>query len=381
MVLTMQLRGLRARQLAVLHFFVNAAILILETIVHLIAAWMRYRVSRYSPETDAPGPQPTGAAWNFVTNCKSFETPEALERHIIVSRGHRTPHPMSAARALLTSLCLLLSATAAAAEQHVKLAGLDVTVWSDAAVANERQPVLLFSHGFRGCATQSRFLMEAFARAGYIVFAPNHRDASCGRGNRPEKPNASFRTPEAWTDAVFRDRADDLRRLRDAIGADERFASRADLGRVGLVGHSLGGYTVLGMAGAWPAWKLEGFRAVLALSPYSQPFVVQRTLGGLSVPVMYQGGTRDVGITPAIHKTRGAYEQSPAPKYFVDFEGATHFAWTNVGLVARQSIVDYSVAFLDRYVKGAPSAPILTEKRADVAVLRYATAENADALR
>jgi predicted dienelactone hydrolase len=283
---------------------------------------------------------------------------------------------LQSARAILVSLCLLVAATAAASEQQVKLAGLDVTVWSDAAVAGQRQPVLLFSHGFRGCATQSRFLMEAFARAGYIVFAPNHRDASCARAGRPDQTGASFRTPDAWTDAAFRDRADDLKRLRDAIAADARFASRADLGRIGLVGHSLGGYTVLGMAGAWPAWKLDGVRAVLALSPYSQPFVVQRTLGGLSAPVMYQGGTRDVGITPAIHKTRGAYEQSPSPKYFVDFEGASHFAWTNLGVVARQSIVDYSVAFADRYVKGTPPAAILSEKRAGVAVFRYATAES-----
>lgn len=283
---------------------------------------------------------------------------------------------LKSARVFGVSLCLLVGAAAAASEQQIKLAGLDVTVWSDAAVASKRQPVLLFSHGFRGCATQSRFLMEAFARAGYLVFAPNHRDASCLGAGRPDRTGASFRSPDAWTDAVFRDRADDLRQLRDAIALDARFASRIDLSRIGLVGHSLGGYTVLGMAGAWPAWKLDGVRAVLALSPYSQPFVVQRTLGGLSVPVMYQGGTRDVGVTPAIHKTSGAYEQSPAPKYFVDFEGASHFAWTNFGTVARQSIVDYSVAFVDRYVKGAPPAAILTEKRAGVAVFRYATAES-----
>ena len=215
------------------------------------------------------------------------------------------------------SLCLLVGAAAAASEQQIKLAGLDVTVWSDAAVASKRQPVLLFSHGFRGCATQSRFLMEAFARAGYLVFAPNHRDASCLGAGRPDRTGASFRSPDAWTDAVFRDRADDLRQLRDAIALDARFASRIDLSRIGLV-----------------------------------------------------------GVTPAIHKTSGAYEQSPAPKYFVDFEGASHFAWTNFGTVARQSIVDYSVAFVDRYVKGAPPAAILTEKRAGVAVFRYATAES-----
>ena len=42
---------------------------------------------------------------------------------------------------------------------------------------------LVFSHGFHGCATQSTFLMQAFADAGYIVFAPNHRDATCNGGS------------------------------------------------------------------------------------------------------------------------------------------------------------------------------------------------------
>ena len=69
--------------------------------------------------------------------------------------------------------------TAQAAEQSVKLAGMDVTVWSQEMDKGIKQPVIIFSHGFHGCATQSRFLMEAFASAGYIIFAPNHRDATC----------------------------------------------------------------------------------------------------------------------------------------------------------------------------------------------------------
>jgi predicted dienelactone hydrolase len=214
--------------------------------------------------------------------------------------------------------------------------------------------------------------MEAFAEAGYLVFAPNHRDASCGRVNGLDKPAVAFRAPDAWTDQAFRDRSEDLRRLRDAIGSDQRFRERADLSRVGLVGHSLGGYTVLGMAGAWPVWKLDGVRAVLALSPYSQPFIVHHTLEGLAVPVMYQGGTRDFGTTPAIRKASGAYDQSPAPKYLVEFDGAGHFAWTNAGFANRASIVGYSVAFLERYVKGVSTSAVLTHKNGDVSVLRHA---------
>ena len=262
---------------------------------------------------------------------------------------------------------------AQAAEQSVTLGGLNVAVWSQETKQNVKQPIIIFSHGFHGCATQSRFLMEAFAGAGYIVFAPNHRDATCngGAARLRDKPEVSFREIEHWNDASFRDRADDIRRLIGAIQSDPRFRDRADWSRFGLAGHSLGGYTVLALGGAWPSWRQFGVKAILALSPYSQPFTQQHTLGGLSAPVMYQGGTRDLGITPTIHKTMGSYDQSPSPKYYVEFDGAGHFAWTNIGRAAHQQIVAYSLAFMNHYVKGSPADPALTQALPGVAEFSY----------
>jgi predicted dienelactone hydrolase len=279
-------------------------------------------------------------------------------------------------RTLVLVALLLGIATADAAQQSVKLAGMDVTVWSQEPAAVTPQPVIIFSHGFHGCATQSRFLMTAFATAGYLVFAPNHRDATCRGGNASwsEKSAVPFRDPAQWNDSSYRDRAEDIRRLIDAIAADERYRSRADISHLALAGHSLGGYTVLGLAGAWPSWTLPGVRAVLALSPYTQPFVARTTLAGLSAPVMYQGGTRDFGVTPTMHKSLGSYDLSPAPKYYVEFDGAGHFAWTDIGLAsAHTGIVAYSVAFLNLYVKREPVDPQLTKMLPGVAVLRYAS--------
>jgi predicted dienelactone hydrolase len=280
-----------------------------------------------------------------------------------------------AARTALTlaATALLAAANAHATEQSVTLAGLNVFVWSNEPA--RAQPVIVFSHGFHGCATQSRFLMEAFAQAGYIVFAPNHRDAACrgGKGSWSDTPAAPFKHPEAWTAASFRDRAEDVRRLIDAITNDDRFRARADLSQLGLAGHSLGGYTVLGLAGAWPEWKLPGVKAVLALSPYSQPFIVRKTLGGLAAPVMYQGGTWDLGITPALQKTSGGYAQSPEPKYFVEFDRAGHFIWTDLNKRFQSEIAAYSIAFMNHYVRGEPAAPALTRAAPDVTKLRFAS--------
>ena len=277
-------------------------------------------------------------------------------------------------RILAVSMAVALGAAPTfAAEQTVSLAGLRVAVWSPPAGAQVKAPVVVFSHGFHGCATQSRFLMEAVAKAGYLVFAPNHRDATCdgGRAKWRDPPEAKFGRVDAWSDAVYRDHADDIRRLVDALKGDERWRDRADWSRLGLAGHSLGGYTVLGLGGAWSSWKLAGVKAVLALSPYDQPFLAKKTLGGLAAPVMYQGGTRDLGITPSVRKPGGGYDQSPAPKYFVEFEGAGHIAWSDFPSEGHGAIVAYSLAFLDRYLRDKPADPLLTRKSPGVAELRY----------
>ena len=278
---------------------------------------------------------------------------------------------------VIVAVGLLTSASAVfGTEQWITLGGLRVAVWSGSAASGLAQPVIVFSHGFLGCATQSRFLLEAFAEAGYKVFAPNHRDAMC-MGEEVSLPNRAFlpfQTPSQWTDSDFRDRAEDIRRLLDALRTDERFRDNVDLSHLGLVGHSLGAYTVLGLSGAWSSWKLAGISAVLALSPYAEPFVEQEKLGGLTVPVMYQGGTFDFMKMPGLHKTSGAYDQSPSPKYFVEFDFASHWAWTNFGFGVHDEIAAYAVAFMDAYVRGFVREAELTTSTHGVAALRYAEA-------
>jgi predicted dienelactone hydrolase len=294
---------------------------------------------------------------------------DSAERLQTMSLVMRRSHGIGLLAIFVTAWISFGSGGAAAHEETVSLAGLDVTVWSPDSAPAGRLPVIFFSHGFHGCATQSRFLMEAFAQAGFLVFAPNHRDATCasGTGHWTERSATSFKDANLWTDATYADRGDDIRRLASAIGPDSRYGARADLARVGLVGHSLGGYTVLGLGGAWPAWRMPHVTAILALSPYVEPFLLHRTLGALDAATMLQGGSLDFGITPTLRRPQGAYDQLGMPKYFIEFEGASHFAWTDLGRTARASIVAYGVAFMERYVKGDSSADVrLRQKRPDV---------------
>jgi len=217
--------------------------------------------------------------------------------------------------------------------------------------------------------------------------APDHKDAGCKvdqprEGFRFERAEEPFRQPQKWDDATYRDRWRDMRTVLDEMPRHPRFGKQVDAARIGVAGHSLGGYTAAAMAGAWPSWKDSRIRAALLLSPYVEPFLVKQTLGGIDVPVMYQGGDRDNGITPQIAKEGGAYDQTRAPKYFLELQGTGHLGWTvlmcaaygAVPACAEQSprarqIDDYSVAFFDHYLKGRPegilerSNPLLADYR------------------
>lgn len=229
------------------------------------------------------------------------------------------------------------------------IAGLEVAYWLP---AHMPAPLILFSHGFGGCSTQSKFLTKALADAGYVVVAPNHKDASCRQGER-QKPTLPFREPEAWTQETYYDRGEDIRHLLDGLKQDKTWNARIDWAKIGLAGHSLGGYTMLGVAGGWPKWKMGGISAVLAVSPFATPYIEKKMLKDIHVPVMYQGGTRDFGVTPHLREKGGAYDQTPTA-WYVEFEGAGHYAWTDLQTDHQRLIDAYSIAFFNHTLKGAP---------------------------
>ncbi len=161
-------------------------------------------------------------------------------------------------------------------------------------------PLVLYSHGLGGCALQTLFFTEELARHGYVVAAPDHQDAVCAIGSDElrfgnMRTDQSFLEPKRWNDRSEIDRLRDLRAVIRLIADDPQLGRAADVQRIGAVGHSLGGYTALAMAGGWPSWKHEDVKAVLAFSPYVMPFVAHGTLARLNVPVMYQGAQFDLG--------------------------------------------------------------------------------------
>ena len=121
-------------------------------------------------------------------------------------------------------------------------------VAEDAPIAPPRGgcPCVLLSHGTGGSALQHGWLATALASRGTVVLGVNHH------GNTTLEMYA----PQGF--CLWWERTRDLTVALDHLLADETFGPHVDVARVGAAGFSLGGYTVMGLAGGrtdLDAWR------------------------------------------------------------------------------------------------------------------------------
>lgn len=101
-----------------------------------------------------------------------------------------------------------------------------------------RYPLLVLSHGTGGTADSLDWLAAALAAQGYIVAGTDHP------GNNATAPLTRDGFMLWW------ERAADASEVLDGVLADPVLGPHVDRERIGAVGFSLGGYTVLELAGA-----------------------------------------------------------------------------------------------------------------------------------
>jgi dienelactone hydrolase len=274
---------------------------------------------------------------------------------------------------LYVALCAgAASNSYAAAMEKLSIAGLEIAAWLPKDGLSNKTIPIIFSHSFGGCAKGYSYFGEALSEEGYAVFAPTHYDSLCSKekSTRSHGPELPFFSAILWTDQTYIRRKDDITTLINALAKDPRYEDY-EWNNIGIAGHSLGGYTALGMAGAWYSWKDERLKAVLALSPYAKPFLVHRNIPKIDVPVMYQGGTTD-WLNDDIRNPSGLYDQTKSLKLYVELAHASHLAWImgGGGRTHRKTITDYSIAFFNHYLRQEPFPKDLMEVSEGVSDVR-----------
>lgn len=222
------------------------------------------------------------------------------------------------------------------------------------------RPLIVFSHGNGGVRLQSVFLTEYLASHGFVVAAPDHTGNTMGDlmfGNED--------FPDYDTGQAALDRPVDVTFIIDELleRVDEvlpLLSGSIDGERIGVTGHSFGGYTSLAVAGAALnlAWGrqycidnpdesacdiVESFdpeldfvsfaddrvRAAVPLAPGGYVLMGDEGVGMVGVPTFVQGGDLDE-TTPLALEQETVFAALPPPAWLAVIEDAGHFTFSEI---------------------------------------------------
>jgi predicted dienelactone hydrolase len=156
-----------------------------------------------------------------------------------------------------------------AAAGKTTLSPFTISAKRDAAPAPGSYSLIVFSHGSGGMNLGHHDSMTALARAGFVAAAVEH-------------PRDNFRDGSGFaTDLQMIGRPHHIVALIDSLLADPNMGPHIDRNRIGMVGHSAGGYTALLIAGAVPNFALaREYRAAVEKNSELQPTLKRADAAG-----------------------------------------------------------------------------------------------------
>ena len=228
-------------------------------------------------------------------------------------------------------------------------------------------PVLLFSHGLSGSPLSSDYLdaVTLLASYGYVVIAPFHGDARIAQislDNITDVAYAILHFSEYTAMQALRPLS--LSAALDAVSASPGFAARMDMNAVGGFGGSLGGESLLLMAGAQlttsvglsskPVERDPRLKAAVGYVPYFGQVVFpafgrdQNGVDPVTIPYLAISGTSDV-VAPLLATAEGMVRLQHT-RQLVALFGVQH----GFDRASAPDIFTWSLTFLAGYVQADP---------------------------
>jgi predicted dienelactone hydrolase len=222
---------------------------------------------------------------------------------------------------------------------HDPVRNRDVPVKIFLPKTNGPHPIIIFSHGLGGSREGYSYLGEWWAGNGYVVVHPQHAGSD---------ENVWKNAPLAERRQVLAKATTDLSNSLNRIG-DVKFVideltrlqadsasplrGRLDLDRIGLAGHSYGGWTTLAVVGRVPAFVRQsiGDPRVKAAIQMSAPALPGASYANVTIPVLHLTGTLDdspIGETKAADRRKPFDAMSAAPTGLIIYDGADHMTFS-----------------------------------------------------
>ncbi len=213
-------------------------------------------------------------------------------------------------------------------------------------------PLIVFGHGFDSTPARYAGLLDAWARAGYVVAAPLF-------------PHSNPTAPLVEADIVNQP-ADMSAVISGLLAADSDPASPLhgliDARAIAVAGHSDGAETAWAVAED-PAYRDARVRAAIALAGATLPSRRVRPVRG-ALPLLLTQGSGDTVHPAAL--TSALWALTPRPAYLLTLLGAGHLR-PYVAEQPQLAIVErVTIAFLDRYLRGERMAERRLVRAGDV---------------
>lgn len=194
----------------------------------------------------------------------------------------------------------------------------------DAPLASGKFPVCVISHGGGGSHLLYRSIATHLAKNGHIVVCPEHPGDNRNDNSLSNTDTAAANRPRQASLAI------------DSVQESPFFSGTADASRISAIGHSMGGYTALAMAGGHP-WTRSGqplavqkdprIGAAVLMAPSLAWFMAPGALDDVTAPLLVLAGGQDQ-ITP-LPIIRQALDQisNRSEITLQVVEGAGHFSF------------------------------------------------------
>ncbi len=239
------------------------------------------------------------------------------------------------------------------ASEPVKYLAFKGKAKKEATIIPGRHPLVIISHGTGSHRYAQFFMAEFLAARGVMVMSVEHPFDN------------AFDDRDTRTAANLWNRPVDISFALDSLLADSRLGSSVDQEKIGMIGHSIGGYTAFVIAGGIPnperlaeycsqhpedsymCYKFEGekaspfrskdlttlrddrIRAVFVMAPALGQAFGKSNMERVTVPVCLIASGRDE-ILPEPHNI-GQYRKAlPRQPEFHEFPGAGHFVYLPV---------------------------------------------------
>jgi len=239
--------------------------------------------------------------------------------------------------------------------------------WSQESREDKENPLIVLSHGFGADRYFLNYLAEHLASHGLTVVSIEHPGSNVqALVNLPLEPDIAQSPGKLLPAKEFLDRPRDVSYVLDKLAVINEgvstYSNAFNTENVTVIGHSLGGYTGLALAGAkldlrslqtfcadiqplgvspadWlqcAAMELAGdlkeqqadlsddrIQQVMAMNTLTGQLFGEKGLSEVTVPTLLLTGTQD-GVTPTLDHQLAPFEQLSGEKYLLAVIGGTH---------------------------------------------------------